>query len=38
MERESGRAAQRRVWQETRAEFEKKVPEVEAIYRILDGE
>ncbi|KAJ9293380.1 hypothetical protein DTO271G3_7876 [Paecilomyces variotii] len=38
MERKSGRAAQQRVWQETRAEFEKKVPEVEAIYRVLDGE
>jgi hypothetical protein len=37
MERKSGRAAQQRVWQETRDEFEKKVPEVRAIYEILDG-
>jgi hypothetical protein len=37
MERKSGRAAQQRVWQETRDEFEKKVPEVMAIYKILDG-
>jgi hypothetical protein len=36
MERKTGRAAQQRVWQETRDEFEKKVPEIRAIYEILD--
>jgi hypothetical protein len=37
MNRKSGHAAQLRVWQETRDEFENKVPEVKAIYKILDG-
>lgn len=37
MERKSGQAAQLRVWEETRDEFEKKVPQVKAIYDILDG-
>lgn len=37
MERKSGRAAQLRVWQETRDELESKIPEVKAIYKILDG-
>ncbi|KAI5464240.1 hypothetical protein BGZ63DRAFT_421302 [Mariannaea sp. PMI_226] len=36
MERKSGRTAQQRVWQEAREEFEAKVPEVKAIYEILD--
>ncbi|KAM0355114.1 hypothetical protein ACHAPU_000973 [Fusarium lateritium] len=36
MERNSGRAAQARVWEETRQEFEAKVPEVKAVYKMLD--
>lgn len=35
MERKSGRAAQQRVWEEARAEFEAKVPEVKSIYDVL---
>lgn len=36
MDRAHGRLAQQRVWDETRAEFEAKVPEVKAIYEMLD--
>ncbi|UPK92103.1 hypothetical protein LCI18_003038 [Fusarium solani-melongenae] len=36
MNRKSGRIAQQRVWDETRAELEGKVPEVKAIYEMLD--
>lgn len=36
MERKSGRAAQQRVWEETRQELESKAPEVKAIYDMLD--
>ncbi|KAI6749448.1 hypothetical protein HG530_015287 [Fusarium avenaceum] len=36
MERKSGHAAQQRVWEETREELESKVPEVKAIYEMLD--
>lgn len=36
MERKSGQAAQKQLWNETRAEFEAKVPEVKAIYEVLD--
>ena len=36
MERKSGRAAQQRVWEETRSELESKVPEVKPIYEMLD--
>ena len=35
MVRKSGRAAQHRVWEETKAEFEAKVPEAKAIYAML---
>ncbi|CAG7554598.1 unnamed protein product [Fusarium equiseti] len=35
-ERKSGWAAQKRVWEETREEFEAKVPEVKAVYEMLD--
>lgn len=35
MERESGRRAQQRVWDETRRELEGKVPEVKSIYEML---
>jgi hypothetical protein len=37
MLRKSGQAAQQRVWDETRAEFEAKVPEVKAIFDLLDS-
>jgi hypothetical protein len=37
MERKSGQIAQKRVWDETRSEFESKVPEVRAVYDLLDG-
>jgi hypothetical protein len=37
MDRRSGQRAQERVWQETREEFEKQVPEVRAVYEMLDG-
>lgn len=36
MERQSGRAAAQRVWEETKAEFEAKVPEVKSVYELLD--
>ena len=36
MERKSGHIAQQRVWEETRTEFEAKVPEIKAIYDLLD--
>jgi hypothetical protein len=36
MLRESGRKAQQRVWQETRSEFEAKVPEVASVFAMLD--
>ncbi|KAK3322626.1 hypothetical protein B0H66DRAFT_515237 [Apodospora peruviana] len=35
MERKTGRQAQKRVWEETRKEFEAKVPEVKAVYGLL---
>jgi hypothetical protein len=35
MERKSGHVAQKRVWDETREEFEAKVPEVKAVYEML---
>lgn len=37
MVRKSGQLKQQRVWEETRDEFITKVPEVRAIYEILDG-
>jgi hypothetical protein len=37
MERKSGRIAQQRVWDETRSELEGKVPEVKAVFDLLDG-
>lgn len=36
MERKSGRFAQQRVWEETRAELEAKVPDIKAVYEMLD--
>jgi retinol dehydrogenase 12 len=36
MNRKSGRMAQQRVWDETRSELEAKVPEVKAVYEMLD--
>lgn len=36
MERKSGQVAQQRLWDETRQEFESKVPEVKAVYKMLD--
>ncbi|KAF3141749.1 hypothetical protein TWF703_001771 [Orbilia oligospora] len=38
MERNSGHIAQKRVWDETRAVLEEKVPEVKAIYDLLDAQ
>ncbi|KAK4165498.1 hypothetical protein QBC43DRAFT_315391 [Cladorrhinum sp. PSN259] len=35
MLRKSGQIAQQRVWEESRAEFEAKVPEVKAVYELL---
>ena len=37
MERKSGHIAQQRVWEETRAEFEAKAPEVKSVYEMLHG-
>ncbi|KAK3368633.1 hypothetical protein B0H63DRAFT_515191 [Podospora didyma] len=37
MERKSGHVAQQRVWEETRAEFEAKVPEIKSVYEMLHG-
>lgn len=37
MERKSGRVVQQRVWDEAKAEFEVKAPEVKAVYKLLDG-
>lgn len=37
MERKSGRIARQRVWDETRAELEAKVPEVKTVYEMLDA-
>ena len=37
MNRKSGRIAQARVWDEAREEFEAKVPEVKAVYKMLDA-
>lgn len=37
MSRKSGRLAQKQVWDEARSEFEAKVPEVKAVYNMLDG-
>lgn len=36
MERKSGQAAQKIVWQELKAELEGKVPEAKATYAMLD--
>lgn len=36
MERKSGRAAQQRVWEETKEEFLKNIPELKAVYGMLD--
>lgn len=36
MERQSGLNAQQRVWEEAKAEFEAKLPEVKAVYELLD--
>ncbi|PKS06078.1 hypothetical protein jhhlp_007912 [Lomentospora prolificans] len=36
MVRKSGHVAQERVWDETRSEFESKVPEVKEVYEMLD--
>lgn len=36
MERKSGQVAQQCLWDETRSEFEAKVPEVKAVYEVLD--
>ncbi|KAK6354015.1 hypothetical protein TWF730_008435 [Orbilia blumenaviensis] len=38
MDRKSGRMAQKRVWEETRDVLEAKVPEVKAIFDLLDTE
>ena len=35
MERKNGRVAQKRVWEETKEEFESKVPEAKAVYAML---
>lgn len=35
MERKSGHVAQQQLWNETRKEFEAKVPEVKAVYEML---
>lgn len=35
MVRKSGQVAQQKVWEESRAEFEAKVPEVKAVYELL---
>jgi hypothetical protein len=35
MTRKSGQVAQQRVWDETREELEKKVPQVKASYKML---
>lgn len=37
MQRKSGLQAQQRVWDEARSEFEAKVPEVKAVYEMLDS-
>jgi hypothetical protein len=37
MNRKSGRKAQEVVWAEARSEFESKVPEVKAVYEMLEG-
>jgi hypothetical protein len=37
IERKSGQAAQKRVWDETMDEFLAKVPEVRDVYSVLDG-
>jgi hypothetical protein len=37
MLRKSGKIAQQRVWDETRAEFEGKVPEAKKVFEMLDG-
>ena len=37
MLRKSGKIAQQRVWDETRAEFESKVPDVKKVFELLDG-
>lgn len=36
MERQSGKKNQQRVWEETRQELEGKVPDVKAVYAMLD--
>ena len=37
MNRKSGKAGQQRVWDETRDELEGKVPELKAVYDLLDA-
>src|SRR5689334_1072461 len=37
MTRKSGLVKQLRVWDETREELKAKVPELEAVYKMLDG-
>ena len=36
MTRKSGQIAQNRIWDETREEFESKVPELKSVYKMLD--
>ncbi|KAK4448386.1 hypothetical protein QBC34DRAFT_301053 [Podospora aff. communis PSN243] len=36
MNRKSGRAAQQRVWEETREELESKIPEIKTVFEMLD--
>lgn len=37
MQRQSGQRNQKRVWEETRQELESKVPEVKAVFDMLDS-
>jgi len=37
MLRKNGQIAQKQLWEETRQEFEAKVPEVKAVYKVLGG-
>lgn len=38
MNRKSGLAAQQRVWEETKEELLKNIPELKAVYGMLDDE
>jgi hypothetical protein len=38
MDRNSGQLAQKQLWRETKEVFERAVPEVSAVYRMLDKE